>query len=183
MQSVSAGTVRGRQVRMAWNLHLSVVRGRTVDDLAPLGFELDPAPLTVEEATQLSSPAVAQAGDDLVFIDGAMVAPEFNVVLAARLDTEVVTAMFGGACDTYVWSVLRGPDEQRTWAVSAGETVQYVGEPLPEESAVDSLDEDALFTLLDRRTALPDDWLQLPAYRLTMSVPAQPKRRGFFRRR
>ena len=164
---------------MSWNLHLSIVRGRTLDDLRTLGFGVAGDPLTAEQATHLPAPAVAQAEDNLLFIDGAIVAPEFNVVLASRLETEVVTGLFSGVSDTYVWSVLRTPEEHRTWAVTGGETVQDDGTPLPEERDVTVLDEDALFGLIDARTGL-GAWLDVPAYALAMSSP--PPRRRWFRR-
>jgi hypothetical protein len=151
---------------MGWNLHLTLVRGRTTGDLAALGmFRLADDPVTVGEATELRSPAVAQAGEDLLFVDGGMVALEFNTVLAARLQAEVVTGIFSSVSDTYVWSVLQPDGSHRSVAVAQGERSEE-GAALPEEDGLDVLDEDALFTLLQRRTGLGDDWFDLPAYAL-----------------
>lgn len=167
---------------MGWNLHLSVVRGRTTADLAALGmFGLADEPVTAEEATGLPSPAVAQAGEDLLFIDGAMIATEFNVVLAAKLGAEVVTGIFSSVSDAYVWSVLQPDGSHRSLAVSGGVTAQEEGAPTPEEQGIEILDEDTLFTLLEKRTGLDEGWLELPAYPL-VNAPAPPKRRGLFRR-
>jgi len=166
---------------MGWNLHLSLVRGRTTDDLVALGmFGLADDPVSAEEATGLASPAVAQAGEDLLLIDGALVATQFNAVLAARLGAEVVTAIFSSVSDTYVWSVLQPDGSHRSLAVSAGER-QDEGAPLPEEEGLEVLDEDALFDLLQKRTDLDGGWLALPAYAL-VSPPAAPRKRGLFRR-
>lgn len=155
---------------MGWNLHLSVVRGRTTADFAALGmFGVSPEATTADRASSLASPAVAQAADDLLFIDGGMVALQFNTVLAARLGAEVVTALFSSVSDTYVWSVLQPDGTSRTLAVAAGSVVEDEGVPLPEEAALDGaagLGEDALFGLLEARTGLPADWLELPAYPL-----------------
>jgi hypothetical protein len=146
---------------MSWNVHLSVVKGRTTGDFAALGmFGVADDPITAEQATGLASPAVAQAGEDLLLIDGAMVATQFNTVLAARLGAEVVTAIFSSVSDTYVWSVLQPDGRHETDAVP---------------------DEDALFDLLEKRTGLDADWLDLAAYPL-VSAPAAPKERGLFRR-
>ena len=131
---------------MGWNLHLSVVKGRTTADLAALGmFGLADDPITAEEATGLASPAVAQAGEDLLFIDGSMIATQFNAVLAAKLGAPVVTGLFSSVTDTYVWTVLHPDGRHETEAVG---------------------DEDALFDLLEQRTDLDEDWLDLPAYAL-----------------
>ena len=150
---------------MGWNLHLSIVRGRTTDDLAALGsslgmFGLADDPITAEEATGLPSPAVAQAADDVLFIDGALIATQFNTVLAAKLGAEVVTGIFSDVTDTYLWSVLHPDGGHRTDTVA---------------------DEGTLFGLLEKHTGLDADWLDLPAYPL-VGASTPPRTRGPLRR-
>ena len=131
---------------MGWNLHLSVAKGRTTADFAALGmFKLADDPITAEEATGLASPSVAQAGEDLLFIDGAMIATQFNTVLAAKLGAEVLTVIVSSVTDTYVWSALHPDGSHETETVG---------------------DEDTLFDRLESRTGLDADWLDLPAYPL-----------------
>jgi hypothetical protein len=167
---------------MGWNLHLSIVRGRTTADFAALGmFGLADEAITVEAATSLPSPAVAQAGEDLLFVDGGMVATEFSAVLAAKLRAEVVTGIFSSVTDTYVWNVVQPDGSFRGLSVSGGVTKEE-GTPTPEEEGIGVLDEDTLFELLDRRTGLDDDWLDLPAYPLAGAAAPPKKRRGLFRR-
>jgi hypothetical protein len=168
---------------MAWNAHLSVVPAKTIADFEQLGmFGVDRSPITVEDALLLPSPAVAQSADRLVFIDGALVATEFNVVLATRLRTEVVTAIFSGVADAYMWTVVDPSGVHRSLAWAEGAVAQDDGEPLPEEQGLERLDEDALFDLLQRRTGLDPDWLEGAAHALTSPEPA-PRKRGLFRRR
>jgi hypothetical protein len=169
---------------MAWNMHLSVVPGKTIADFEQLGmFGVDDTAISVDEALQLPSPAVAQVGDSLVFLDGTMVAVEFNVVLAARLGAEVLTGLFSGVSDTYVWTVVDPSGIKRTLIWADGAPAQSDGEPLPEEQGLETLDEDALFDLLQRRGGLDAGWFDAPAHALASTPPPPPRKRGLFRRR
>jgi hypothetical protein len=169
---------------MAWNMHLSVVPGRTIADFAQLGmFGVANETIAVDQALSLPSPAVVESGGALLFLDGSMVALEFNVVLATRLQAEVVTGLFSGVSDTYAWTVLGPEGVRRNLVFAEGAEVQAEGAPLPEEAGLEMLDEDALFGLVLGRAGLDAGWLELPARALTSPPAPEPKKRGLFRRR
>ncbi len=94
--------------------------------------------------------------------------------LAPLLSREVVTAVFAGVSDTYMWYV-DGPGLQRQLVYLEGTRVHEGGDPVPEEGGLETLDEDTLFGLLRARTGLTDDWLEQTAQPLTWHRAQAPR--------
>lgn len=149
---------------MSFNFFLGAVRDTTLDDLAAVGLGLGDE-TTVEEASgfEAENLAVAVTGNGLLLVDAmGMSILDVAPQIARRLGREVVTGMFGGVADTYGWTVHDGTGTRREWVVSFGEVAENTGAPLPEESSVETLDEDTLFELIQARTGIAFD-LDLPA--------------------
>ncbi|WP_182523935.1 hypothetical protein [Nocardioides dongkuii] len=134
---------------MGWNSTITLVNGATLADLARLGWRVTDETLDWEEATMSAHEGIAawSQGDTLVLASGGPELIESTDRLAAL--GPVRAGMFSSVSDTYVWR-MAGPDQQREWVWSADEQVLDEGEPHPEEAALDSLDEDNLFHLLER---------------------------------
>lgn len=91
----------------------------------------------------------------------------------------VCAGLFQSVTDTYDWRTV-GTDRQRRWTRSAYEQLIDEGEPHPEESGLEQLDEDALFLLLERVGGLRyDDRLEEAAFVVVepAQAAAEPQRR------
>ncbi len=170
---------------MGWKTALTVVRGATVADLATAGYTPDGTTTSGDEASAAGlgdDLSVVVVGDDLVLI-GQGTDSDLPTTLHAALGAEVVHALFMSTVDYYTWTVVNDGG-RRTWASGEGEVVVDEGEPLPEESGVHFLDEDALFAMLSARTGITvDSWLGATAQGLQHSPPTDGrKRRRWFGR-
>lgn len=174
---------------MSWNSLFIVVKNCSADDLAKIGMTPIGAPVHAEEATGSGFEGVAllQYGADTVLLNGDNSLLTGGSILAQLLAKEVVTALFAGVSDSYLWRVDT-PGVERSWMAHAGETIDQTGLATPEEYGVLALDEDSLWTLLEKRTGFgaSDRWLSMTAQPVSWppTAPAsQPKeKRRFFSR-
>lgn len=144
---------------MSYNIYLVHVPGRSIASLSVASLRRTGQSVGLEEAMSATFESIAaiEGTDGVTLIAG----PEFIGMeerLYDGLRTEVVAALFGGVSDVYGWSVL-APGVQRQVVHMGGGIVQEVGNPVVEEEGLTTLDEDALFDLLRRRTGVqPGYW-------------------------
>ena len=174
---------------MSWNCLFIVVRNTMIEDLVRIGVEPLGPPISAELATGSSFDGVAALphGGDTVLINTDQTLFTGGALLGQLLQREAVTALFGGASDSYLWRI-DGPGFERTWMCQAGETLEDAGLRGPEESGLRILDEDALFGLLAIRTGFGggDEWMHREAQPITWppTGPApKPKKKWFGRER
>jgi hypothetical protein len=146
---------------MSWNTQLLVVPGAGMADLAPAGLAPHGAKIGADLAIEQDFLSAVEHNAALILV-GNVIDPDLCGRLAASLQREVVSAMFAGVSDTYMWQVC-SPGADRFWAVQTGETVEDVGTPAPAEQGVESLDEDSLFRLLHSYTGGELDLTELEA--------------------
>lgn len=170
---------------MAWRTALTVVRGASIDDLAPAGYLPAGGAATPDEAIAAGLGErvwAVEHGGDVVLI-GRGTDPDLAGTLHAVLGTEVVHGFFMGNLDYYTWCVAHAAG-RRTWSWGEGEVVVDEGEPLPEEAGVRHLDERGLRRLIEARAGLAlADLAPATAQSLAATPPeARGKRRRWFGR-
>lgn len=174
---------------MSWNSLFIVVKNTSGDDLSKIGMTPIGASVPAEEATGSGFDGVAmmQYGADIVLLNGDNSLLTGGSILAQLLAREVVTALFAGVSDSYLWRVDT-PGVERSWMAHAGETIDQTGLATPEEYGVLALDEDSLWTLLGKRTGFgaTDHWLSMMAQPVswppTGPVGEPKEKRRFFGR-
>ncbi len=171
---------------MSWNCLFIVVRTAQITDFAAIGVEPLGEPLTADDVARQDFAGVAavQHGADVVLINSDQSLMTAGPLLAGLLHREVVTALFSGVADSYLWRV-DGPSAERSLVWQAGETIAETGLALPEERYIDALDEDGLFQLLAARTDFGrSDWLHLSAQPVTWppTGPEAKAKRRWLRR-
>lgn len=169
---------------MSWNCLFIVACNTDQDALSAIGVEPAGPAISGDEASTSSFDGVAllQHGLDAVLINSNQSLLTAGTVLSQLLGREVVTALFGGVSDSYLWRV-DAPGFERTKMSHAGETLDETGLAGPEEMGVRALDEDTLFAMLAVRTRFGagDAWLSQPAVPVTWPprVPEVAKKRWF----
>jgi hypothetical protein len=162
---------------MSWHGMFVVVKDASVEDLASAGWHPAGPPITADEASLSSFEGVAavEIPTGILLIHPLSDRIDLGTQLAGALSVEAVTAAFSGTADTYEWGV-DGPGVARRWIRSGDEVLIEEGEPVPEETGEDRLDEDSLWRMLTARTGLPDDWLEREAQPIAPTpVAARPQ--------
>lgn len=174
---------------MSWNCLFIVVKNTNPDDLTDIGVAPAGTPVDADRAASASFDGVAvlQYGTDVVLLNGDNGLLTGGAILSQLLGREAVTALFSGTSDSYLWRV-DAPGVDRSWMSHAGETVDQTGTATPEEYGVLMLDEDTLWSLLEKRTGFgaSDNWLSMTAQPVSWPPTgpvAKPKeKRRFFGR-
>lgn len=160
---------------MGWNCVIGVIADTNLSDLADADFTVEASTVTGEVATSMefTGIAVQQVGEALVLLNSDLGLVDQIDRLRDGLNSDVHVANFASTADTYWWRVT-GPSGDREWLFSEHEQVLDSGTRHAAEEGIEELDEDTLFTILDRLIGT-EDYLERDYHPLA-AAPAKKKR-------